>query len=909
MIDKIYSNYKKILLTSLLILPFLDIYRLLIGNKFEIAGLSVVEILNFIFTALMLILLGIKLKKEKRKMFSRKYIIYLLIVAIYLCLHCIYIVTLSNLEYFHTGASIISELYYIIRSYILPLIILFVYMKSELDADEVISSLSIISFIFSIIIVVTNILGIAVVAYSANYEGVVPIKGNIFTWFGNMNLESVDLYTSRGLFYSTNQVSAILGSLLFISSFYTLYKDNIKYYLSFFIKIIAAIMISTKTAFFAIILSIIAIYIYNLIIYILYKRTEITKKSYLFILYLIITVIIFKFSPINYKLQGYINNVNNDELLDIEDDGEVTKGCASDETINLQETYNLSPNKIIKKKSINNIEKEYITNYLQECPYIFNVHSDYTTLYPVKENYDYWIVMIRKPVSFLTNYRNFKYSIYMDFIKRHDNVNDKMLGIGYSSNFPYLEIDFVGQYVWLGLTGATIFLIPYIIILIKNLINIVLFPKNNFNSKTISLSLASSFMFFASVFAGHVFGIFLTSTILALLLSGLNTSVNNSIKLKDNKLTFLLLHLGYGGIETSTINTANALCSKYDIEIISFYKLSNNQSNKINKNINIKYLYDGGPNREEFKKYLKEHKYIKTFREGIKAINILIRKKLLVIRAIIDSDSKYIVSTRWEFSILLSRYGNKNSIKIAQEHHYHNNNQKYIKVISNKYNNIDYLCALTKTLEEDYKKFLINNKHTKVILLPNMITEIPKVNSSLKEKNIITVSRLDYGKRNDEIIKAFSKIEENDWKLYIIGDGNEYNNLSNLVKELELEDRVILTGYKDKKEIEKYMLKSSIFLMASVSEGLPMVLLEAMSYGIPCIAYETDSGTSDIIEDCKNGYIIKNRNEEEYIERIETLIQNEDTRKEFGKYAKQSVNSFSKEEITKIWEKILNSGE
>ena len=117
--------------------------------------------------------------------------------------------------------------------------------------------------------------------------------------------------------------------------------------------------------------------------------------------------------------------------------------------------------------------------------------------------------------------------------------------------------------------------------------------------------------------------------------------------------------------------------------------------------------------------------------------------------------------------------------------------------------------------------------------------------------------------KNDDIIKAFSKLKNKDWNLYIIGDGDEFDNLSKLIKKLNLEGRVILTGYKNKKEIEKYMLDSSLFLMASVSEGLPMVLLEAMSYGIPCIAYETASGTSDIIEDGKNGYIIKNRNEKE----------------------------------------------
>ena len=55
------------------------------------------------------------------------------------------------------------------------------------------------------------------------------------------------------------------------------------------------------------------------------------------------------------------------------------------------------------------------------------------------------------------------------------------------------------------------------------------------------------------------------------------------------KITFLVLHLGYGGIETSTINTANSLCDKYDIEIMSFYNLDNNQANKLNSKIRVKW--------------------------------------------------------------------------------------------------------------------------------------------------------------------------------------------------------------------------------------------------------------------------------------------------------------------------------
>ena len=326
---------------------------------------------------------------------------------------------------------------------------------------------------------------------------------------------------------------------------------------------------------------------------------------------------------------------------------------------------------------------------------------------------------------------------------------------------------------------------------------------------------------------------------------------------------------------------------------------------KNNDKIKVKYLYDDGPNKEEFLDAFHNHKIFNILKEGIRSVSILTKKKIRVINYIKNCDSKYIVSTRYDFSALLSKYGNDNSVKIAQEHHYHNNNKRYINILKNKYYNIDYLFALTKTLEDDYKKFLIKNKHTKVVLVPNMLYYIPSKQSKLDKKNIITISRLDYGKRNDDIIRAFSKIKEKDWKLYIIGDGKEFNNLNKLINDLNMNDRIILTGYKNKEEIEEYMLKSSLFLMASETEGLPMVLLEAMSYGIPCIAYEIASGVNDIIDNNKNGYIIKNRNEEEYIEKIEKVINDSKLRNELGIKAKNKANEFSKEKIVNIWEKIL----
>ena len=189
--------------------------------------------------------------------------------------------------------------------------------------------------------------------------------------------------------------------------------------------------------------------------------------------------------------------------------------------------------------------------------------------------------------------------------------------------------------------------------------------------------------------------------------------------------------------------------------------------------------------------------------------------------------------------------------------------------------------------------------------MPNMLYEIPTKKTYLKNKNIISVSRLDKGKKIDELIKIYSKLDIKNSNLYIIGDGSELENLKSLVKELNLSKNVQILGYLNKEKIEKYMLKSSLFLMTSISEGLPMVLLEAMSYGVPCIAYETESGVTDIIDNNKNGYIIKNRNENEYIEKVNYLLKDNKTLKEFSNNSIKKAKEFSKENIIKEWEEIL----
>ena len=98
------------------------------------------------------------------------------------------------------------------------------------------------------------------------------------------------------------------------------------------------------------------------------------------------------------------------------------------------------------------------------------------------------------------------------------------------------------------------------------------------------------------------------------------------------KITILCLHLGYGGIEVAISNLANMLIDNYDIEIVSNYNIYGKPFYKLDDRIKIEYLYNGGPNKKEFKSALKKLNIFKVIKEGFKSIKILYLKKLIQLK-------------------------------------------------------------------------------------------------------------------------------------------------------------------------------------------------------------------------------------------------------------------------------------
>lgn len=207
----------------------------------------------------------------------------------------------------------------------------------------------------------------------------------------------------------------------------------------------------------------------------------------------------------------------------------------------------------------------------------------------------------------------------------------------------------------------------------------------------------------------------------------------------------------------------------------------------------------------------------------------------------------------------------------------------------------DRLVVLT---EED-KTYCSHCPTTSVI--PNPITTPSLEVSPLSDKVILAVGRLDNQKNFPELIDIWALIAKDypDWKLRIVGEGYTDVRILKKVKEHGLEEQFELCPFT--KEIQKHYLSASIYVMTSAFEGLPLVLVEAESMGLPLVSYACPCGPRDIIRDGQDGFLVEPGDKETFAARLRQLIEDEELRRRMGQAAKINSQRFSLENVMKQW--------
>jgi glycosyltransferase involved in cell wall biosynthesis len=214
---------------------------------------------------------------------------------------------------------------------------------------------------------------------------------------------------------------------------------------------------------------------------------------------------------------------------------------------------------------------------------------------------------------------------------------------------------------------------------------------------------------------------------------------------------------------------------------------------------------------------------------------------------------------------------------------------------------LDKLVVLTK---KDLNQWKITHKN--VIHIPNINALSNPLKSKLISKKVVSLGRLDAQKGYDMLIDSWRLIGtiHPDWTLEIYGQGKWYQMLQEKIINYNLNGKVILKGIAT--DVEKVYCDSSIYVMSSRYEGFGMVLIEAMSCGLPVVSFNCEHGPSDIITNEHDGFLVEPNNFVQLAEKILHLIENEKARKNMGSNAIKSVKRFSKEPIMRMWLELFN---
>jgi len=187
-----------------------------------------------------------------------------------------------------------------------------------------------------------------------------------------------------------------------------------------------------------------------------------------------------------------------------------------------------------------------------------------------------------------------------------------------------------------------------------------------------------------------------------------------------------------------------------------------------------------------------------------------------------------------------------------------------------------------------------------VVVIPNFLRTLANYKLS-RQNQILSVGRYSAEKGQKYLIEAFAGIKAPDWRLVLVGDGPERENLQNLIHKLNLQTRVKLAGFQ--KDVDDYYSQSKIFALTSTIEGFPNALLEAMATPLAVVSFDCMAGPADIIDDNVNGLLVEDGNVKQLTEKLHYLINNEDVMK---RLMREAVKVRDKYSLNKIGEAYLN---
>ncbi len=341
------------------------------------------------------------------------------------------------------------------------------------------------------------------------------------------------------------------------------------------------------------------------------------------------------------------------------------------------------------------------------------------------------------------------------------------------------------------------------------------------------------------------------------------------------KILFLINSLkSKSGSERVAVELANKMSAieDYDITLLNRESNKNSTAYSVADNVNVVAL-----SGSLFQFYKKLKKHIATSNYDVVVVHNL--GKLSLLCAFVPNIKKLVILEHVSF---ISR-------------------PQKIQILSKLlYRKIDQVVTLTRNDKEQFDRF-----HSNVLVIPNFSPFPISSTHQQNNKQIVTIGRLTDQKNYMHLLQAWEKIHQSipDWQLKIYGEGEHYQKLNDYITRKSLQNVTLMGATSNVKQVYK---QSSFFVMSSKYEGLPMVLIEAQSFGLPIVSYNCPYGPSDVIQENKNGLLVEDQNIDKLAEAILKLTSSPDLLDHFSQESLLNAKKYQPEQILKIWiEKVL----
>jgi len=284
-----------------------------------------------------------------------------------------------------------------------------------------------------------------------------------------------------------------------------------------------------------------------------------------------------------------------------------------------------------------------------------------------------------------------------------------------------------------------------------------------------------------------------------------------------------------------------------------------------------------------------------------------LRTDVALARTLRGLDGGVLVATRPAFAALAARLAPPGVATVGWEHmNFHAHRPGLAAEVRRTLGRLDALVVLTEDDRRDYGALAVAGR-PRVVRIPNAVPRLGGGVSDLRAPVVAAAGRLLTQKGFDLLIEAFAQVAERrpGWQLRIYGAGSEGPALRHLVVERGLSERVLLMGATQ--HLGEALAQASLFALSSRFEGFGMVIVEAMSKGLPVVSFDCPRGPSEIIEPGVDGLLVPPEDVDALAAALVELIDDEDARRRMGAAALRKAARYDMAAVGARWDELLEA--